>query len=86
MWDRATPLRLAPATALIDDVDRQGAPTPTDRQILSLLMTGLPDKAVASQLGISLRTVQRRLRQLMDATGSATRMQLGWFVARNGWL
>ncbi|MET8348688.1 MULTISPECIES: helix-turn-helix domain-containing protein [unclassified Micromonospora] len=86
VWDRATPLRLAPATALIDDVDRQGAPTPTDRQILSLLMTGLPDKAVASQLGISLRTVQRRLRQLMDATGSATRMQLGWFVARNGWL
>lgn len=86
VWDRATPLRLAPASAVVDDVERQSMPTPTDRQILSLLMTGLPDKAVASQLGISLRTVQRRLRQLMDATGSATRMQLGWFVARNDWL
>ncbi|TDC36778.1 transcriptional regulator TrmB [Micromonospora sp. 15K316] len=86
IWERATPLRLAPATTVLDDADRWTVPTPTDRQILSLLMTGLPDKAVASQLGISLRTVQRRLRQLMDVSGSATRMQLGWFVARNNWL
>ncbi|MFK3983404.1 helix-turn-helix domain-containing protein [Micromonospora sp. NPDC050397] len=86
VWERATPLRLSPATDAIDDIDRWGLPSATDRQILSLLMTGLPDKAVASQLGMSLRTVQRRLRQLMDITGSATRMQLGWFVARNDWL
>ncbi|MBQ1028468.1 helix-turn-helix domain-containing protein [Glycomyces sp. NPDC047369] len=86
VWDRATPLRLAPASEVVDDVERQSTPTLVDRQILSLLMTGLPDKAVASQLGISLRTVQRRLRQLMDATGSATRMQLGWFIARHDWL
>ncbi|MGC4749624.1 helix-turn-helix domain-containing protein [Micromonospora sp. DT201] len=86
VWDRATPLRLAPAGASVDDIERQSTPTPTDRQILSLLMTGLPDKAIASQLGISLRTVQRRLRQLMDTTGSATRMQLGWFIAHNDWL
>ncbi|WP_326558926.1 helix-turn-helix domain-containing protein [Micromonospora sp. NBC_01796] len=86
VWERATPLRLAPAADALDDVDRWSMPTATDRQILSLLMTGLPDKAVASQLGMSLRTVQRRLRQLMDVTGSATRMQLGWFVARNDWL
>ncbi|MGK5740107.1 helix-turn-helix domain-containing protein [Micromonospora sp. URMC 103] len=86
IWERATPLRLAPATTVLDDAGRWTVPTPTDRQILSLLMTGLPDKAVASQLGISMRTVQRRLRQLMDVSGSATRMQLGWFVARNNWL
>ncbi|MEU4481340.1 helix-turn-helix domain-containing protein [Micromonospora sp. NPDC023966] len=86
VWDRSTPLRLAPATAVLDDVDRRAVPTPVDLRILSLLMTGLPDKAVASQLGVSMRTVQRRLRQLMDVTGSATRMQLGWFAARNNWL
>ncbi|MGS2617816.1 hypothetical protein ACVCAH_25325 [Micromonospora sp. LZ34] len=86
VWDRASPLRLAPASTVVDDVDRRSVPTPADRQILSLLMTGLPDKAVASQLGMSVRTVQRRLRQLMDVTGSATRMQLGWFAARNDWL
>jgi DNA-binding CsgD family transcriptional regulator len=78
VWERATPLRLA---------DEQGdLPTAADRQILSLLLAGLPDKAVASQLGLSLRTVQRRLRQLMDVTGTSTRMQLGWYVARNDWL
>ncbi|MDG4764533.1 winged helix-turn-helix domain-containing protein [Solwaraspora sp. WMMD406] len=86
VWDRATPLRLAPAGGVLDDADRWTVPTATDRRILSLLMTGLPDKAVASQLGMSLRTVQRRLRQLMDVTGSATRMQLGWYAARNDWL
>ncbi|MCA2217927.1 hypothetical protein [Jidongwangia harbinensis] len=86
VWERASPLRLAPATDTLADLDRWTMPTATDRRMLSLLMTGLPDKAVASQLGMSLRTVQRRLRQLMDITGSATRMQLGWFVARNDWL
>ncbi|MFV2020630.1 helix-turn-helix domain-containing protein [Micromonospora sp. LOL_023] len=84
VWDRATPLRLAPAA--VDAVDRWTVPTAVDRRILSLLMSGLPDKAVANQLGMSLRTVQRRLRQLMDVTGSATRMQLGWYAARNDWL
>jgi DNA-binding CsgD family transcriptional regulator len=84
VWDRATPLSLAPAA--VDAADPWSVPTAVDRRILSLLMTGLPDKAVASQLGMSLRTVQRRLRQLMDVTGSATRMQLGWYAARNDWL
>jgi DNA-binding CsgD family transcriptional regulator len=86
VWDRATPLRLAPATDVVEDLDRWNVPTPTDRRILSLLLSGLPDKAVASQLGMSLRTVQRRLRQLMDATGTSTRMQLGFYAARNDWL
>lgn len=83
VWDRATPLRLSPAA---DEIDHRSTPTPADRQILSLVMSGLPDKAVASQLGMSLRTIQRRLRHLMDVTGSATRMQLGFFVARHDWL
>jgi hypothetical protein len=86
VWERGTPLRVAPADDGGTDQDRWSVPTATDRWMLSLLMTGLPDKAIASQLGMSLRTVQRRLRQLMDLTGSATRMQLGWYVARNDWL
>jgi DNA-binding CsgD family transcriptional regulator len=86
VWERASPLRLAPATDVVADLDRWSVPTPTDKRMLSLVMTGLPDKAVASQLGISQRTVQRRLRQLMDITGSSTRMQLGWYIAQNSWL
>ena len=49
-------------------------------------MTGLTDEAVAAHLGTSLRTVQRRVRRLMELTGGRTRMQLGFHVARLGWL
>ena len=57
-----------------------------DARIVSLLMTGLTDEAVATHLGTSLRTVQRRVRQLMERTGGRTRMQLGFHVAKHGWL
>lgn len=32
VWDRATPLRLAPASASVDDIEPQSTPTPTDRR------------------------------------------------------
>ena len=60
----------------IDDVDAQ---------ILSLLLAGLNDQAVAYKLKTSLRTVQRRVRHLMDLARVETRMQLGWQAARLGW-
>ncbi|TRV78910.1 hypothetical protein FKN01_12065 [Streptomyces sp. 130] len=58
----------------------------TDRQILALLHVGLTDAAIARQLGMGHRTVQRRLHTLMDEVGAATRFQLGWHAARAGWL
>jgi len=82
-WDRATPLlvdhdRIAPAEK--DQV------TPLDVRILSLLLAGLTDQTTAAQLGLSVRTVQRRVRHLMDLTGVKTRLQLGWHASRNGWI
>jgi len=41
---------------------------------------------VASRLGVSIRTVQRRISELMAVTGAQTRMQLAWQVSRRGWL
>jgi DNA-binding NarL/FixJ family response regulator len=41
---------------------------------------------VARQLDVGLRTVQRRVRSLMDATGATTRIQLGWAAYEHGWL
>jgi sugar-specific transcriptional regulator TrmB len=61
----------------IDDVDAQ---------ILGLLLAGLTDEGVAMQLDLSLRTVQRRVRRLMDLARVVTRMQLGWHAARNRWM
>ncbi|WP_406476623.1 helix-turn-helix domain-containing protein [Streptomyces sp. NBC_01615] len=85
-WARGTPLNIA------SDGDVHPVPTPDgetsapDSQLLSLLLSGLPDKAIASQLGVSLRTVQRRIRALMEATGSANRTQLGWHAAQQRWI
>ncbi|MFC4137494.1 MULTISPECIES: hypothetical protein [unclassified Microbacterium] len=75
-WDAAIPMNVDVAPGL-DDL---GA------QVLSLLMVGHTDEACARILGVSLRTVQRRVRELMEITGSQTRMQLGWHAAREGWL
>jgi sugar-specific transcriptional regulator TrmB/DNA-binding CsgD family transcriptional regulator len=57
-----------------------------DAQILGLLLAGLTDQAIGNQLGLSLRTVQRRVSQLMDRARVATRLQLGHEAGRRGWL
>jgi DNA-binding NarL/FixJ family response regulator len=57
-----------------------------DMRILGLLLAGLTDQSVAGQLDVSVRTVQRRVKHLMETAGVQTRMQLGWHAARNGWV
>lgn len=49
--------------------------------LVSLLAAGLPDKAVASQLGMSGSTFNRRIVELMKALDARTRFQLGWLCA-----
>ncbi|MFB7215170.1 helix-turn-helix domain-containing protein [Streptomyces sp. NPDC056255] len=80
-WEKATPFA-ASAGAL------QSAPAIDDlgAQILSMLLTGLTDQAIATQLHTSMRTVQRRIRQMMDTARVQNRMQLGFCAARLGWL
>ncbi|MFD4260800.1 helix-turn-helix domain-containing protein [Streptomyces sp. NPDC058534] len=63
-----------------------GAVDEEDVQILSLLVAGLNDKAIATQLGTSLRTVQRRVHALLHLADAQTRLQLGWRAARLGWI
>ena len=59
---------------------------PVDSDLLNLLMLGLTDAAAATQLGISVRTVQRRVAELMERAGVATRIQLGAEAVRRGWI
>lgn len=81
LWETAAPVVLhagaaAPGSGAADDVDAR---------LLSLLLAGQTDEAAAHQLGVSPRTVQRRVRELMDRAGVRTRVQLGWHAARAGW-
>jgi DNA-binding CsgD family transcriptional regulator len=57
-----------------------------DRGLLSLLLAGMSDEAIAMHRSLSVRTVQRKVHALMDLANVRTRMQLGWAAARRGWL
>jgi DNA-binding NarL/FixJ family response regulator len=57
-----------------------------DGRLLSQLLAGLTDEAIAAHQGVSVRTVQRRVQALMSAAQARTRMQLAWHAGRSGWL
>ncbi|MDO9379875.1 MAG: helix-turn-helix domain-containing protein [Nocardioidaceae bacterium] len=59
---------------------------PLDRRILSLVHAGMTDRAAGAELGLSMRTIQRRMRDLMDRSATETRLQLGAAAVRRGWL
>ncbi|MDI5961824.1 helix-turn-helix domain-containing protein [Streptomyces sp. SL13] len=63
------------------------SPAPDRRtELLTLLSAGFTDDSIARQLGVSPRTVQRWVRELMDALGARTRFQAGIQASRAGWL
>ncbi|CAL9670925.1 helix-turn-helix domain-containing protein [Streptomyces sp. enrichment culture] len=87
-WEDAVPLDVDD-TGELSGTDGPTAPdvlAATDRRLLSLLVAGVADKAIASQMQLSRRTVQRRVQGMMERANAATRMQLAWQAARRGWL
>nr|WP_279672204.1 helix-turn-helix transcriptional regulator [Flexivirga meconopsidis] len=55
-----------------------------DRRILRLMANGVSDAAISRQIGISSRTVERRVRVIMDRVNATTRFQAGVLAARQG--
>ncbi|MFJ4834962.1 helix-turn-helix domain-containing protein [Streptomyces sp. NPDC088747] len=87
-WEDAVPLDVDDSGA-VAGTEGVGGPDPlsaVDRRLLALLVAGVTDKAVATQLGLSRRTVQRHIQRMMELAGATTRMQLAWQAARRGWL
>ncbi|MDF6045494.1 helix-turn-helix domain-containing protein [Streptomyces sp. JH14] len=79
VWESALPLHpmaVQPRSELTDD----------DIELLTLLLSGLTDVGIARQLRMGRRTVQRRVRDLMDRAAATSRIQLGWQAARLGWI
>lgn len=83
VWRDALPLRLG-ASGVTGHGPQE--PDGTDLEILSLLLAGLTDASVAKQLDLGLRTVQRRVKHLMELTGVTTRLQLGWHAYERDWV
>jgi hypothetical protein len=52
--------------------------------VIELLCLGRSDAQIAGQLGISIRSVRRRVAETLQRTGAATRMQLGYRLGRAG--
>ncbi|GAA2814400.1 transcriptional regulator [Streptomyces showdoensis] len=65
---------------------RPGGLAPADRRLLRLLAGGAGDEVIARELGISRRTLFRRLQILMARLGAANRFQMALQAQRSGWL
>lgn len=77
LWERATP---------VPEMDFGEARPDLRRFLLEQLVSGATDAAVARTLGVSLRTVRRRIASMMEELGVDTRFQLGVEAVRRGWV
>jgi DNA-binding MarR family transcriptional regulator/DNA-binding CsgD family transcriptional regulator len=84
-WSIAAPLRIT-ASGLTCGDPAVTVPCPDDLRLLTLLLDGLTDETIATKLDIGTRTVQRRVRDLIEAAGVRTRLQLIWQATRRGWI
>ncbi|MFH8476017.1 LuxR family transcriptional regulator [Streptomyces sp. NPDC018000] len=64
---------------------RPGGLPPADRRLLWLLAGGASDDVIAREMGISRRTLFRRLQILMARLGAANRFQMALQAQRSGW-
>ncbi|WP_129336376.1 helix-turn-helix transcriptional regulator [Cellulomonas endophytica] len=58
----------------------------TVREILEVMAAGVTDEVAAKQLGVSTRTVRRRMAAVMTVLGARSRFEAGVKAARSGWL
>ncbi len=73
VWEASVPIV---TTATVTESD------PRRQMLISLMMTGSTDSAIATQLGINVRSVRRWIAELMDDLGVTTRLQLGAALVR----
>ncbi|MGW6922019.1 LuxR C-terminal-related transcriptional regulator [Streptomyces sp. NPDC054950] len=76
-WRQAAPLGQA-----VGD----GGLSESERTLTRLLAAGMKDEAVARHLGVSLRTLRRRVSELQERLGAASRFQLGVRASQRGWV
>lgn len=95
VWSGSVPLGVADQAPLLttesSSAGSVSSATPVSeeeaaRELVGLMAAGVTDEQMARQMGISRRTLSRRIQQLLEATGSTTRFQLGVQAARRGWL
>jgi DNA-binding CsgD family transcriptional regulator len=79
LWERAL---IVPGIGGDGEAERESA----RRLILDQMARGAKDEQIARTLGLSLRTVRRRVADLMDELEAGSRFQAGVEAVRRGWL
>ena len=78
MWERAAPFGTAAVSVPRSEKARRAIDF--DR-LVSLLAAGMNDKSIAQELGVSARTLERRILDLVKVLDARTRFQAGWQAA-----
>jgi DNA-binding CsgD family transcriptional regulator/sugar-specific transcriptional regulator TrmB len=85
LWSRSVEVssggRAAADAAVTDET-----PSTLERRIVRMLAAGVKDEAIARQLDVSSRTVNRYMDRIMTKLGAGTRFQAGLQASRHGWL
>ena len=77
MWERAT---------VVSELDLGEPRRDLRRYLLQQLAAGAKDEQISRALDLSLRTVRRRIAELMSDLGADSRFQAGVEAARRGWI
>jgi len=78
LWDRAAPFGTAAVSVGFSGKVRRAVDA--DR-LVSLLAAGMNDKSIAQELGISARTLERRITEMAKHLDARSRFQAGWLAA-----
>lgn len=83
LWERAVPLSLThePIASRVEDQLSE-----IDRELIALMATGMKDDAIGLRLGVTSRSVRRRLTRMMSDVHAETRFQLALEAAWRGWI
>jgi len=79
LWERAAPIGLNRAGAL--EAGDPAAWLKDIEDLVPLLAAGMNDKTIAHHLGLSLRTLNRRIGDLSKGLDARSRFQAGWLAA-----
>jgi DNA-binding CsgD family transcriptional regulator len=80
LWRAAPALRLHAAADAADEEEREA------RTVVGLLAAGLGDARIAHPLGVSERTVRRKVAMALTLLGAETRFQAGLRAKERGWV
>jgi sugar-specific transcriptional regulator TrmB len=80
LWERAGPIGFT-GTGELRTGPRAQLSEPA-ANLVPLMAAGLTDKTIARELGMSVRTLERRVAELVVGLEARTRFQAGWLAAR----